>query len=34
MNAAEKTLSLLVEEGFEPRVVTLDGGLDPDRFVR
>jgi len=34
MNAAEKTLSLLVEEGFEPRVVALDGGLDPDRFVR
>jgi DNA primase len=34
MNAAEKTLSLLVEEGFEPRVVSLDGGLDPDRYVR
>jgi DNA primase len=34
MNAAEKTLSLLVEEGFEPRVITLDGGLDPDRYVR
>jgi len=34
MNAAEKTLSLLVEEGFEPRVVALDGGLDPDRYVR
>ncbi len=34
MNAAEKTLSLLVEEGFEVRVVTLEGGLDPDRFVR
>jgi DNA primase len=33
-NAAEKTLSLLVEEGFEPRVVSLDGGLDPDRYVR
>jgi DNA primase len=33
-NAAEKTLSLLVEEGFEPRVITLEGGLDPDRFVR
>ncbi|MDE1160762.1 MAG: DNA primase [Acidobacteriaceae bacterium] len=34
MNAAEKTLSALVEEGFETRVVTLDGGLDPDRYVR
>src|ERR1700761_922108 len=34
MNAAEKTLSLLVEEGFEVRVITLEGGLDPDRFVR
>jgi DNA primase len=34
MNAAEKTLSLLVEEGFEVRVITLDSGLDPDRFVR
>ncbi|MES2392777.1 MAG: DNA primase [Acidobacteriota bacterium] len=33
-NAAEKTLALLVEEGFEVRVVTLDGGLDPDRYVR
>jgi DNA primase len=34
MNAAEKTLSSLVEEDFEVRVITLDGGLDPDRFVR
>jgi DNA primase len=34
LNAAEKTLSLLVEEGFEVRVITLEGGLDPDRFVR
>jgi DNA primase len=34
MNAAEKTLGLLVEEDFDVRVVTLDGGLDPDRFVR
>jgi DNA primase len=32
-NAAEKTLSLLVEEDFEVRVVTLPGGLDPDRFI-
>jgi DNA primase len=34
LNAAEKTLSLLMEEGFEVRVITLEGGLDPDRFVR
>ncbi|MFC6645850.1 DNA primase [Granulicella cerasi] len=34
MNAAEKTLAMMVEEGFETKVVTLDGGLDPDRFVR
>jgi DNA primase len=33
-NAAEKTIALLVEEGFEVRVVTLPGGLDPDRFVK
>lgn len=33
-NAAEKTLGLLVEDGFEVRVITLDGGLDPDGFVR
>jgi DNA primase len=32
-NAAEKTLTLLVEEDFEARVVTLPGGLDPDRFI-
>ncbi len=34
LNAAEKTLSLLIEEGFEARVITLEGGLDPDRFIR
>jgi DNA primase len=33
-NAAEKSISLLTEEGFEVRVVTLEGGLDPDRFLR
>ncbi len=33
-NAAEKSLALLTEEGFEVRIVTLEGGLDPDRFVR
>jgi DNA primase len=34
MNAAEKTLALLVEEGFEVKVIMLEGGLDPDRYVR
>jgi DNA primase len=33
-NAAEKTLALLTEEDFEVRVMTLEGGLDPDRFIR
>ena len=33
-NAAEKSIALLTEEGFEVKVVALDGGLDPDRFVR
>jgi len=33
-NAAEKTLALLSEEDFEVRVITLDGGLDPDRYIR
>ncbi len=33
-NASEKTLGLLTEEGFEVTVVTLEGGLDPDRYVR
>ena len=33
-NAAEKSIALLTEEGFEVRVVALEGGLDPDRFVR
>ena len=33
-NAAEKSIALLTEEGFEVRVVTLEGGLDPDRYVR
>jgi DNA primase len=34
MNAAEKTISQLVEEDFAVRVVLLPGGLDPDRFVQ
>ena len=33
-NAAEKSISLLTEEGFAVKIVTLEGGLDPDRFVR
>ncbi len=34
INAAERSIALLTEEGFEVRVITLEGGLDPDRFVR
>jgi DNA primase len=33
-NAAEKSIALLTEEDFEVRVITLEGGLDPDRFIR
>ena len=33
-NAAEKSIALLTEEGFNIKIVTLQGGLDPDRFVR
>jgi DNA primase len=33
-NAAEKSIALLTEEDFEVRVVTLEGGLDPDRYIR
>ncbi|HEX4007884.1 MAG TPA: DNA primase [Acidobacteriaceae bacterium] len=33
-NAAEKSIALLTEEGFDVQVLTLEGGLDPDRFVR
>ena len=33
-NAAEKSIALLTEEGFEVRVMTLEDGLDPDRYVR
>jgi DNA primase len=33
-NASEKSITLLTEEGFSIRIVTLDGGLDPDRFIR
>ncbi len=33
-NAAEKSIALLTEEGFAIKVVSLEGGLDPDRFIR
>ncbi|HUX28128.1 MAG TPA: hypothetical protein VMV39_05040, partial [Terracidiphilus sp.] len=29
-----KSISLLTEEGFAIKIVTLEGGLDPDRFIR
>ena len=32
--AAGKVVELLIEEDFSIKVVTLEGGLDPDRFVR
>jgi DNA primase len=33
-NAAEKSIAMLTEEGFTIKIVTLDGGLDPDRYIR
>lgn len=33
-NAAEKSIGLLTEDGFEVKVITLEGGLDPDRYIR
>jgi len=33
-NAAEKALTLLTEEDFQVKVMTLEGGLDPDRYLR
>jgi DNA primase len=33
-NAAEKSISLLTEEAFNIKIITLDGGLDPDRYIR
>jgi DNA primase len=32
--AAEKAGAMLAEEDFEVRIITLDDGLDPDRFIR
>jgi DNA primase len=34
VTAAEKCIALLMEEGFEIKVVTLEDGLDPDRSIR
>jgi DNA primase len=33
-NAAEKSIALLTEEGFSIKIITLEDGLDPDRYVR
>jgi DNA primase len=33
-NAAEKSIALLTEEGFSIKIVTLEDGLDPDRYIR
>jgi DNA primase len=33
-NAADKSMDLLTEEGFEIKVVVLEDGLDPDRYIR
>jgi DNA primase len=33
-NAAEKSIALLTEEGFSIKIITLEDGLDPDRFIR
>ncbi len=32
--AAEKSIALLTEEEFSVKVVALEGGLDPDRYIR
>ncbi len=32
--AAAKTIALLTEEGFNIKIITLEGGLDPDRYIR
>ena len=34
MAAAERSLALLLEAGFEAKVLALPGGLDPDEFIR
>ncbi len=32
--ATQRSLDLLLEEGFEAKVLALEGGLDPDSFIR
>jgi DNA primase len=34
LNAADKTIALLTEEGFNIKIANLKDGLDPDRYVR
>ncbi len=34
VRATERSLSLLLEQGFEVKVLALPGGLDPDSFIR
>lgn len=34
MAATERSLALLLEDGFEAKVLALPGGLDPDEFIR
>jgi DNA primase len=34
MNAAERSIQMLLEEGMRVRVLELEGGLDPDEFVQ
>ena len=33
-NAAEKSIALLTAEGFTIKIITLEDGLDPDRYIR
>jgi DNA primase len=33
-NAADRAIQLLLDEGLHVRVLTLDGGLDPDEYVK
>ena len=33
-NAAERAIQILLDEGVHVRVLTLDGGLDPDEYVK
>lgn len=33
-NAAERAIQILLDEGLHVRVLTLDGGLDPDEYVK